>query len=85
MPLVSMFYGIIIRLNTSEHNPPHFHASYGEYNAVFSLDGELQKGEMPRTQLRMIQAWVEIHKDELKANWDLASNDEPIFKIEPLK
>lgn len=86
MPLLSMFYGIILRMyNNNEHNPPHFHAYYGDYEAIFSLDGEITGGEMPRKQTRLIQAWTELHKEELAANWKLAINEEPIFKIEPLK
>ena len=86
MPLLSMFYGIILRMyNNGEHNPPHFHAYYGEFQAIFTLDGELSEGSMPRKQTRLIQAWTEIHFDELKANWELAINGEPIFRIEHLR
>ena len=71
--------------NNGEHNPPHFHAYYGEFQAIFTLDGEMTEGSMPRKQTRLIQAWTEIHLDELKANWELAINGEPIFRIEPLR
>ncbi|MCM1321467.1 MAG: DUF4160 domain-containing protein [Bacteroides sp.] len=86
MPTISMFYGIIIRMfNNNEHNPPHFHASYGEFKAIFLLDGTLKEGAMPQKQTRLIQAWTEIHQEELKADWELAKNEEALFKIEPLK
>ena len=86
MPTISMFFGIIIRMyNTGEHNPPHFHASYQGCNAVFDLDGNIIQGNMPRRQQKFIIAWAEIHKDELIANWELAMNEEPLFKISPLK
>lgn len=86
MPILSMFYGIIIRMyNNNEHNPPHFHAYYGEYEAIFSFDGEITNGSMPRKQMRLIQAWTELHREELEANWILAINEEPIYKIDPLK
>jgi len=86
MPLLSMFYGIILRMyNNNEHNPPHFHAYYGDYEAIFSFDGEITDGKMPRKQTRLIQAWTEIHREEIEANWKLAMNEEPIYKIEPLK
>ena len=86
MPVISMFYGIIIRMyNRGEHNPPHIHVSYGEYNAVFSFDGEIAEGRMPSKQKTLIQAWILLHNDELNANWELAMNKEPLFKIEPLK
>lgn len=86
MPTLSMFYGIIIRMfNNNEHNPPHFHAQYQNFNAVFDMDGELIKGEMPKKQIKLISAWAEIHRDELLANWELAITDQPLYKIEPLK
>lgn len=86
MPVISMFYGIVVRMyNSGEHNPPHFHVEYQGHNAVFGLDGELQKGEIPRKQARLISAWAEIHHDELLANWELASRKEPIFTIDPLR
>ena len=86
MPAISMFYGIIIKMyNNGEHNPPHFHASYQGYDATFNLDGELIEGDMPKRQIKFIAAWTEIHKDELIANWELAINEEPLYKIEPLR
>ena len=86
MPLISMFYGIILRMyNNGEHNPPHFHAYYNEFQAIFKLDGELIEGSMPRKQTRLIQAWTEIHREELNANWALAINEEPLFRIDPLR
>ena len=86
MPTISMFLGIIIRMyNNGEHNPPHFHAEYQGYNAVFNMEGDLIKGEMPRKQLKFIAAWAELHKDELLANWELAINEEPLYKIDPLR
>ena len=86
MPTISMFYGIVIRMyNNNEHNPPHFHAYYQGKNAVFDMDGNLIEGEMPKAQMKLIAAWAEIHKSELLANWDLAMNEEPLYKIEPLR
>lgn len=86
MPEISMFYGIIIRMyNNGEHNPPRFHAFYQGCNAIFSLDGEMIRGEMPRKQQKLIAAWAELHKDELYANWELAKNECPLYKIEPLR
>ena len=86
MPAISMFYGIIIKMyNIGEHNPPHFHASYQGYDATFNLDGELIEGDMPKRQIKFIAAWTESHTDELIANWELAINEEPLYKIEPLR
>lgn len=86
MPALSMFYGIIIRMyNTKEHNPPHFHATYQDYNATFHLDGELKEGNMPKKQIKLIQAWAAIHQDELLANWELTITEQPLYKIDPLR
>ncbi|MCR4437379.1 MAG: DUF4160 domain-containing protein [Eubacteriales bacterium] len=88
MPTISMFFGIIIRMYHSpkEHNPPHFHAYYQEHSAIIAIEtGELIDGFLPSKQLKLTIAWTEIHKEELLANWQLASNGEPPFKIEPLK
>ncbi len=68
-----------------EHNPPHFHAYYNEYKASFSIDSiEIIEGELPRKQKRLVQAWAELHIDELKANSQLAMNQETLYKINPL-
>lgn len=88
MPVISMFYGIIIRLyllDKKHHNLPHLHAKYAEFEASISLkDGEVLAGELPRKQLRLVQAWIELHSDELLADWELAVNGEQPYKILPL-
>jgi hypothetical protein len=69
-----------------EHNPPHFHAYYQDYRAIFDIQKcELIDGNLPKKQLRLVLAWAELHQDELMANWKLASKGELPFKIEPLK
>lgn len=85
MPVVSMFFGIIITFNFRDHNPPHFHARYGEHKATFSLDGELQEGMLPSKQLKLVQAWAALREDELRANWEIASNGGEPFRIEPIR
>ena len=84
MPTISMFYGIIIRMYYDDHNPPHFHAFYGDYKAIFNFEGELVEGNLPKTKIKLITAWTLIHKDELLANWDLAKNSEKLYDINPL-
>jgi Domain of unknown function (DUF4160) len=88
MPVISMFYGIIIRmylLDNKHHNLPHIHAKYAEFEAsVNILDGEILVGDLPRKQLRLVQAWIELHRDELTADWELATNGENPYKISPL-
>jgi hypothetical protein len=88
MPTISMFFGIIIRMYYApkEHKPAHIHAYYQDNKATFKIhDGELIDGQIPNRQVRLIQAWIEIHKEELQADWDLCQNGEKPFKIEPLK
>lgn len=88
MPIISMFYGIIIRmylLDGNRHSLPHIHARYGDYEASISIiDGEILAGEIPRKQLRLVQAWIELRRDELMANWEIAMAGENPYKIDPL-
>ncbi|WP_045221896.1 DUF4160 domain-containing protein [Desulfonatronum thioautotrophicum] len=89
MPTISMFYGIIVRMlymDTKQHQLPHLHVEYQGMKAVVTIpEGALLEGEIPAKKLRMVQAWVAIHEEELMANWTLAVNGEPIFPIEPLR
>ena len=89
MPIVSQFYGIIISMHYREndkHKLPHLHAEYAEFDAVFDLEGNLVGGRVPNKQEKMIQAWIVIHQDELKALWKLIKNKSgEWFKVEPLK
>ena len=85
MPTLSMFYGIIISMYYDDHNPPHIHAHYQDDEAVFDFEGNIIKGSFPRKQRRLVEAWLEIHQDELIANWKLAKDNQTIYRIEPLK
>jgi hypothetical protein len=88
MPVLSLFYGLIIRMYkevTEKHHKPHIHAEYAGDEIVISLDGEILEGSIPRNKLKLVEAWIEIHRDDLEANWKLLSNGEQYFKIEPLK
>jgi hypothetical protein len=88
MPTISMFFGIIIRMycSPSEHNPPHIHAYYQDFKATVDLRScEINEGDLPRKQAKLVEAWAEIHQDELLADWALASRGELPFKIDPLK
>ena len=83
-----MFYGIIIRMQSErrgKHHKPHIHCLYGEDEVVVSLDGEVLEGELPAKQMKLIQAWMALHEDELAANWRLLSEGEGYFKVDPLK
>lgn len=89
MPVISMFYGILVMMyffDDERHNLPHIHVQYQEFKAVFSLmNGECIIGTLPPGKARMVQAWIEIHRDELLADWQLAVQGEPLFRIDPLK
>lgn len=88
MPTISMFYGIIIRMYKElggRHNLPHIHAEYQGEEIVISLDGDVLEGSIPNKKLKLVLAWIEIHNEELSANWKLLNNGEKAFTIEPLK
>lgn len=89
MAILSMFYGIIISMyymDSKQHHTPHIHVTYQGKEAVISIpDGELIDGEIKTNKMKLIQAWIEIHNDELMANWELALKGENIYKIDPLK
>jgi hypothetical protein len=89
MPTISMFYGLIVRMlfmDTQQHHLPHLHVEYQGRHAVVAIpDGEMLEGELPIKKLRMLQAWIAIHEEELMADWALAVKGEPVFKIEPLR
>lgn len=89
MPTISMFYGIVIYLyfyDDERHNTPHIHAKYQGRDAAFSiLDGNQLAGDLPLAKARLVQAWIEIHREALLADWELAVNGEKPFPIEPLR
>jgi hypothetical protein len=68
-----------------EHGPPHFHASYGEYNVVVSILDGVVSGVFPRRALRLTLEWFELHKAELEENWNLAEQRKPLKRIAPLE
>lgn len=85
MPEISRFYGIVVRMFYNDHNPPHIHIEYQDYDATIDLEGGVVKGEMPRRALRLIYEWIDLHKEELLEVWELARRFKPLNKIEPLK
>ena len=89
MPVISMFYGIIISLyftDNRRHKKPHFHARYQGQEAIFAIpDGKVLEGHLPAAKARLVLAWIEIHRDELLADWNLAVSGALPHKIEPLR
>jgi hypothetical protein len=89
MPTISMFFGIVVSLyfiDNRKHKRPYIHVKYQDSEAVISIpNGELLDGELPPAKMRLVLAWIEIHKDELMADWDLAVSGQQPFKIDPLR
>ena len=85
MPEISRFYGMVIRMFYNDHNPPHFHVEYQDYEAIIDINNGTIKGEMPRKALKLTYEWLDLHKEELLENWELAQRQEKLNKIEPLK
>ncbi len=85
MPEISRFFGIIIYMNWRDHPPPHFHAVYGEHEALMTFDGRVYAGALPSRALSMVREWLALHRDELEADWALAVTNRPLNPIEPLE
>ncbi|HEY5075336.1 MAG TPA: DUF4160 domain-containing protein [Pyrinomonadaceae bacterium] len=85
MPEVSRFLGIVITMFYREHGPPHFHATYGEYDVQVSIRDGLVNGKFPARALRLVLEWQALHKDELLENWNLARQSKPLNTISPLE
>jgi len=84
-----MFYGIIVSLyfrDNRHHKRPHIHVKYQDREAVISIpDAKVLAGRLPPAKMRLVIAWIEIHKDELVADWELAVSGQQPYKIEPLR
>ena len=85
MPEISRFYGVFILMNFSDHQPPHFHAWYGDYKIIVSIKDGVIKGEMPGRVVKLVLEWLELHRDDLMKNWQRAQSGKILEKIEPLK
>lgn len=85
MPVISMFYGIVIRMFYREHGVAHSHAEYQGQQATFTFDGKGLAGALrSRTALRLIEEWATLNREALEANWHRMERGEPLEKIEPL-
>ena len=89
MPSISAFYGIIIYMyfmDNKQHKLPHIHVKYQEHEVIVEIpEGNVLEGTIPTSKMKLLQAWIEIHKDELMANWELAVSGEHPYKIDPLR
>lgn len=89
MPTISLFYGMIVSMfyyDNKQHNSPHIHVSYQDFKAVFSIpEGILLEGKLPPSKQKILCAWIEIHQEDLMADWHLAVNGQVPHSIEPLR
>lgn len=86
MPTISMFFGIVIAMYYDEHNPPHFHARYGEYKIEVAIDSlTVLAGKFPPRALGLVMEWASLHQKELLEDWELARNRVELNKIAPLE
>ncbi len=89
MPVISVFYGLIVSMyfmDNKQHKSPHIHVRYSDSECVFEIPtGEILAGELPVAKIRLVQAWIEIHKEDLMADWFLAVSGQNPVKIEPLR
>jgi hypothetical protein len=85
VPEICRFFGIIVVLYYQDHEPPHFHAKYGDQTGVFSIaDLKLIEGELPRRVISLVLEWAFEHRPELLEDWALARTNKPLKKIAPL-
>ncbi|MBP6809364.1 MAG: DUF4160 domain-containing protein [Chromatiaceae bacterium] len=89
MPTISIFFGIVISMyfrDTQRHHLPHIHARYQNFKAVFAIeDGRILDGDFPLNKTKLVQAWIEIHREDLSEDWQLAVSGEEPLRIPPLQ
>ena len=85
MPRISEFLGIVITMYFRDHNPPHFHAQYAEYEAAVAVvEPRILKGRLPPRVLALVEEWAVLHEEELLENWERARHRRPLNRISPL-
>jgi hypothetical protein len=85
MPRVCQFYGVVIYMYFNDHLPSHFHAEYGDFEAVYDIDSlDVLRGQLPRRAHIMVIEWALAHRNELRDNWRKARKQQPLHQIEPL-
>lgn len=86
MPRISSFYGIVIWMYWNDHNPPHFHATYGDFEILIRItDLSIYSGSLPSRAFGLVMEWASLHQNELMENWVLLKEERSVKKIEPLK
>jgi hypothetical protein len=86
MPTISVFFGILIRMYFNDHSPPHFHAIYGEHEAVIAIDSlAVLEGSLPARALNLVYEWAQLHQGELLTDWELCRSKQAPHAITPLE
>lgn len=86
MPEISRFFGITIRVFWHDHEPAHFHAVYGEHEALITIETlAVYRGQLPRRAFALILEWASLHREELRTDWQLARAGQPLLPIAPLE
>jgi Domain of unknown function (DUF4160) len=86
MPRVSTFFGIVIYMYYNDHLPPHFHAEYGEHEAIYEIDTlNVTRGDLPRRAHALVLEWATLHRNELRDDWERARKEKPLVEIEGLE
>ena len=81
----SIILGIVIFMNFNDHNPPHFHAKYGDFEIIVEINSGIIEGKFPKRALGMVIEWYELHKEELLQDWELINTTGEFNKIQPLE
>ena len=85
MPVISRFYGIVIKMYFADHAPPHFHAEYAEHEVRIAINSlGVLSGHLPPRAMGLVAEWATIHQHELQALWNRASKLEPLTRVDPL-
>lgn len=85
MPEISRFYGIVIKMYFADHAPPHFHAEYAEFEARIAIGSlTVLSGNLPPRAMGLVAEWTTLHQRELRELWELASQSQPLHRLEPL-
>ena len=86
MPRICSFYGIVIWIYWDDHEPPHFHATYGEFEILIKImDLSVYAGSLPSRAFGLVMEWASLYQEELMDNWKIMRQNLPLKKIEPLK
>lgn len=86
MPVISAFFGLVIRIFHADHNPPHIHAQYGEFEAIFEIKtGVLLRGRLPKRLERLLKEWLKLQKKDILRAWEQAQANKTPQKVRPLE